>query len=49
MSTRLPITRRLTRSYADPRALEFLVEHLRVPLHADVPIERIDVGGARHD
>jgi len=34
--------------YADPIALARLVEHLFVPLHGDIPIERIEMGGAMH-
>ena len=36
-----------TGRYANPGALELLVERLLIPLHSDVPIERMDMGGAR--
>jgi hypothetical protein len=34
--------------YADPTALVRLFERLLLPLHTDVPIERVDMGGAMH-
>lgn len=37
-----------THWYADPAALARLVDRLLVPLHTDVPIERMDMGGTMH-
>lgn len=34
--------------YADPAALHRVFERLLLPLHTDVPIERVDMGGAMH-
>jgi hypothetical protein len=37
------------RWYADPAALLRVFEKLLLPLHTDVPTERVDMGGAMHE